>query len=150
MVSKNYYKLAYYNFVKQSKAKPLLYLLTNNLNFYILQFFKAFNFLYVLFSFAKNFVIPSICQNAKESRLNKIRFYNLASLISDCHANANGAPSVKLARTRCALCGDDYKNNFAILNLVKTFLTSKTFDTYRGKRRNLVCINKKIFQGDIK
>ena len=54
MVSKNYYKLAYYNFVKQSKAKPLLYLLTNNLNFYISQFFKAFNFLSVFFDFAKN------------------------------------------------------------------------------------------------
>ena len=38
---------------KQSKAKPLLYLLTNNLNFYISQFFKAFNFLNVLFGFAK-------------------------------------------------------------------------------------------------
>ncbi|WP_137999229.1 hypothetical protein [Brachyspira catarrhinii] len=34
--------------------------------------------------------------------------------------------------------------------LLSNFLASKTFDTYRGKRRNLVCINKKIFQGDIK
>ncbi|WP_236847300.1 hypothetical protein, partial [Brachyspira catarrhinii] len=31
----------------------LLYLLTNNLNFYISQFFKAFNFLSVAFRFAK-------------------------------------------------------------------------------------------------
>ena len=135
---------------EQNRTERYYCVLTNNSNFYILQFFKYF------FALCKNLlntftiVIPSVCQNAKESRLNKIRFYNLASLISDCHANANGAPSVKLARTRCALCGDDYKNNFAILNLVKTFLTSKTFDTYRGKRRNLVCINKKIFQGDIK
>ena len=135
---------------EQNRTERYYCVLTNNSNFYILQFFKYF------FALCKNLlntftiVIPSVCQNAKESRLNKIRFYNLASLILDCHANANGAPSVKLARTRCALCGDDYKNNFAILNLVKTFLTSKTFDTYRGKRRNLVCINKKIFQGDIK
>ena len=63
---------------------PQLYLLANNFNFYILQFFRAFNFLYVLFSFAKNFVIPSICQNAKESILNKILFYNLDSSILDC------------------------------------------------------------------
>ena len=55
MVSKNYYKLAYYNFVKQSKAKQskakqskaCIVYLTNNLNFYISQFFKAFNFLSV-------------------------------------------------------------------------------------------------------
>ena len=138
------------NRTEQNRTERYYCVLTNNSSFYILQFFKYF------FALCKNLlntftiVIPSVCQNAKESRLNKIRFYNLASLISDCHANANGAPSVKLARTRCALCGDDYKNNFAILNLVKTFLTSKTFDTYRGKRRNLVCINKKIFQGDIK
>ena len=131
------------NRTEQNRTERYYCVLTNNSSFYILQFFKYF------FALCKNLlntftiVIPSICQNAKESRLNKIRFYNLASLILDCHANANGAPSVKLAR-------NDYKNNFAILNLVKTFLTSKTFDTYRGKRRNLVCINKKIFQGDIK
>ena len=93
------------NRTEQNRTERYYCVLTNNSNFYILQFFKYF------FALCKNLlntftiVIPSICQNAKESRLNKIRFYNLAS---------------------------------------------KTFDTYRGKRRNLVCINKKIFQGDIK
>ncbi|WP_236847284.1 hypothetical protein, partial [Brachyspira catarrhinii] len=74
----------------------------NNLNFYISQFFKAFNFLSVRFRFAKNFVIPSICQNANESRLNKIRFYNLASLLLDCHDFLRSlAHAVRL--TLCAL-----------------------------------------------
>ena len=115
MVSKNYYKLAYYNFVKQSKAKPLLYLLTNNLNFYISQFFKYF------FAFCKNLlntftiVIPSICQNAKESRLNKIRFYNLASLILDCHDFLQS-----LAMTT--------KNNFANINNKVAFASASLWE----------------------
>ena len=47
---------------------------------------------------------------------------------------------------------NDDKNNFSKINLVKTFLTYLiNFDTYRGKRRNLVCLNKKFFhQGVIK
>ena len=53
MIDNIYYKLTYYNFVKQSKAKPLLYLL-NNSKFYISQFFRTFNFLSVFFCFAKN------------------------------------------------------------------------------------------------
>ena len=99
MINKNYYKLAYYNFVKQSKAKPLLYLLTNNFKFYISQCFKYF------FTICKNLlntftiVIPSICQNTKESRLNKIRFYNLASLnIGLPRLLAKGTPSVAKSR----------------------------------------------------
>ena len=49
MVSKNYYKLAYYNFVKQSHY----YIFINNFKLYISQIFKAFNFLSVRFRFAK-------------------------------------------------------------------------------------------------
>ena len=87
-----------------SKAKPLLYLLTNNFKFYISQCFKYF------FTICKNLlntftiVIPSICQNAKESRLNKIRFYNLASLILDCHAS------------RCVPNGNSHNDYFANIN----------------------------------
>ena len=179
MVSKNYYKLAYYNFVKQSHY----YIFINNFKLYISQFFKYF------FSVCKNLlntftiVIPSICQNAKESRLNKIRFYNLASLILDCHAsrcvpNGNSRnddknnfailitrwlqPLVltihkKASQCNCTQwvkthCYSGYafsyalKNNFAILNLVKSFLTSITFDSLSRKIKILcLVINKFIF-----
>lgn len=64
--------LDYYFFQSYPNTK------NNNLKFYISQFFKYFLNTFTI-------VIPSICQNSKEARLNKIRFYNLASLILDCH-----------------------------------------------------------------
>ena len=100
MVSKNYYKLAYYNFVKQSKAKPLLYLLTNNLNFYISQFFKAFNFLSVCFGFAK-----TLSLRVKRSNLYKL----------DCHDFLQS-----LAMTT--------KNNFANINNKVAFASASLWE----------------------
>ena len=126
-----YYKLAYYNFVKQSKAKqskakPLLYLLTNNLNFYILQFFKTLNFLSVRFALQNIF-----------SLIKRIRHYegNARSnpqkrdfIILDCF--------VRQSRTLVSLAMT-VKNNFSILNLVKSFLTSINFDSLSRKIKNL-------------
>ena len=144
-----YYKLAYYNFVKQSKAKQskakqskaCIVSLTDNLNFYISQFFKAFNFLSVRFCFAK-----TLSLRVKRSNLYKL----------DCHDFLQS-----LAMTT--------KNNFAILitrgfnplrlfaiahnglkpvvicklelqkfniKLVKTFLTSINFDSLSRKIKN--------------
>ena len=124
MVSKNYYKLAYYNFVKQSKAKQskaklLLYLLTNNLHFYISQFFKTFDFLIVSFDFSK-----TLSLRVKRSNPNLKKFY-----------------------TKWIASGDAFamtvKNNFSILNLVKSFLTSINFDSLPKENKNpCLVINK--------
>ncbi|WP_236847201.1 hypothetical protein, partial [Brachyspira catarrhinii] len=98
----------------------LLYLLTNNLNFYISQFFKAFNFLSVFFYFAKTLSLRG------DSRSNLI--------CVDCFTNAR----------------NDNENNFIILNLVKTFLTSITFDSLSRKIKNpCLVINKKFFKEKI-
>ena len=126
MINKNYYKLAYYNFVKQSKAKPVLYLLTNNLNLYISQIFRAFNFLSVCFALQNIF-----------SLIKRIRHYegNARSnpqkrdfIILDCF--------VRQSRTLVSLAMT-VKNNFSILNLVKSFLTSINFDSLSRKIKNL-------------
>ena len=130
MVSKNYYKLAYYNFVKQSKAKPLLYLLTNNLNFYISQFFKTLKFLDILFC-----------------NILKVRHYE------------GKARSNLLSGLLHSVRNDDFnyvhtfsyalKNNFAILinkGLQPLVLTSITFDSLSRKIKNpCLVINKFIF-----
>ena len=106
MVSKNYYKLAYYNFVKQSKAKPLLYLLINkyllinNFKFYISQFFKTFNFLSVCFGFAK-----TLSLRVKRSNLYKL----------DCHDFLQS-----LAMTT--------KNNFANINNKVAFASASLWE----------------------
>ena len=93
-----YYKLAYYNFVKQSKAKPLLYLLTNNLNFYISQIFRAFNFLNVFFSFEK-----SLSLRVERSNLYKLDCHDflqsLAMTTKNNFANINN----KVASAPCVL-----------------------------------------------
>ena len=149
---------------EQNRTERYYCVLTNNSNFYILQFFKYF------FALCKNLlntftiVIPSICQNAKESRLNKIRFYNLASLISDCFTfvrndnyfysslrgigNAEAIYSIvdcfitfahAVRLTLCALATAMTIKN----NLVKTFLTSINFDSLSRKIKNpCLVINK--------
>ena len=94
------------------------------------------SFLSVFIRFAKNkFEIVNRCHYEDEVRSNPIYV--------DC------SPKVGFSLTPFAMT---IKNNFANINLVKTFLTYLiNFDTYRGKRRNLVCINKKFFhQGVIK
>ena len=156
---------------KQSKAKPLLYLLTNNFKFYISQFFKYF------FSVCKNLlntftiVIPSICQNAKESRLNKIRFYNLASLNiglprllaksrNDYFANLNNkvAFASALQPTECASLWEAPCVLFHELltqglktTLLYNFLTfiKFNFDSLSRKIKNpCLVINKNLFQNN--
>ena len=173
-----------------SKAKLLLYIL-NNFKFYISQFFKYFFALCKNLLNAFTIVIPSFCKNAKELRLNKIRFYNLASLILDCHASRCVPHFVCFSNGNSH---NDDKNNFAILitrgfpngtpsanplrlfaiahnglptgtqkrkpvvicklelqkfniKLVKTFLTSITFDSLSRKIKNpCLVINKKYFK----
>ena len=136
----NYYKLAYYNFVKQSKAKQskarIVYLI-NNLNFYILQFFKAFNFLSVRFRFAKNQFAILITRW-------------LQPLVLTIHKKASQCNCTQWVKTHC-YSGYAFsyalKNNFAILNLVKSFLTSITFDSLSRKIKNpCLVINKKYFK----
>ena len=110
----NYYKLAYYNFLKQSKAKqskakPLLYLLTNNLNFYILQFFKAFNFLSVFIRFAKN------------------QFAILNNNVAVAHC-VNNLEKKRTRGSPCVPLGNP---------LLFNFLTSITFDNLSEKIKNL-------------
>ena len=93
-----------------SKAKPLLYLL-NNFKFYISQFSKTLKFLGVLFC--------NIWKNRHyegKARSNPICL--------DCHANAR----------------NDSENNFAILNLIKSFLTSFTFDNLSERIKNLYLV----------
>ena len=118
-----YYKLAYYNFVKQSKAKQskarIVYLI-NNLNFYILQFFKAFNFLSVRFRFAKNQFAILITRG-----FNPLRLFAIAH---------NGLPTGTQKRKPVVICKLELQK-FNI-KLVKTFLTSITFDSLSRKIKN--------------
>ena len=81
----------------------------------------AFNFLSVVIRFAKNqFEIISRCHYEDEVRSNPI--------CVDCFT--------PFAMT--------IKNNFANLNLVKTFLTSITFDSLSEKIKNLRLVIKKF------
>ena len=119
MINKRYCKFVKQSKAKQSKAKPLLYLL-NNFKFYISQFFKAFNFLNVFIRSAKNqfailnnnVALAHCVNNSKKS---------IQRLVPPCYKNWNATPSLRLAR-------NDGKNNFATLNLVKSFLTLFKFN----------------------
>ena len=94
------------------------------------------SFLITFIRFAKNkFEIVNRCHYEDEVRSNLF--------CVDCNA---------YTKSEQTPARNDDKNNFSKINLVKTFLTYLiNFDTYRGKRRNLVCINKKFFhQGVIK
>ena len=176
-----YYKLAYYNFVKQSKAKQskaCIVSLTNNLNFYILQFFKALYFFFykenesscsffyrekrttlTVGSSQKAISFLSKKKQAKARRakttpfrirnsLIKIFLQYLESLslrgfaeaiysIVDCFITF--AHAVRL--TLCALATAMTIKN----NLVKTFLTSITFDSLSRKIKNPCLVIKKKF-----
>ena len=143
---------------KQSKAKPLLYLLTNNINFYIPQFFKAFKFLSVSFLLHNKF--DNIAQGAKATLLFKniiTRGFNPLHLFAFADNGLKPHCYKKWIATPHAVCltasarNDNFnypyalKNNFAILNLVKTFLTSITFDNLSRKIKNpCLVINKFI------
>ena len=130
-----YYKLAYYNFLKQSKAKQSHNcLLNNNFKFYISQFLKAFKFLSV-----------SIL-------LQKTRGFNPLHLFAFADNRLKPHCYKKWIATPHAVCltasaRNDNENNFAILNLVKSFLTSIkfTFDNLSRKIKNpCLVINKFI------
>ena len=132
MINKKYYKLAYYNFVKQRNATqrnatqrnatqriPQLYL-NNNFKFHISQFFKAFNFLSVcfvlqnIFSFVKNSSSLSFAEGIQTERG------------FEKSATRSGSRQVIYSNLDCF--SNDYKNNS-----VKTFLTSITFDSLSRK-----------------
>ena len=112
---------------KQSKAKQsYYYILTNNFKFYISQFFSAFNFLSVSFDFSKTLSL-------------RVR------LKSDFVERSN--PNLKKFYTKWIASGDAFamtvKNNFSILNLVKSFLTSINFDSLPKENKNpCLVINK--------
>ena len=119
---------------KQSKAKPLLYLL-NNFKFYILQFFKTFNFLSVFIRFAKNQFAILITRGFNPLRSNAIAHNGL--------------------KPHCYKEWIASSNAFAMTiknNLVNTFLTLTkfTFDSLSRKIKNpCLVINKKFFnKGD--
>ena len=62
----------------------------------------------------------------------------------DCHANARNDGSLSLAHA-VRLVAMTVKNNFKILNLVKSFLTSINFDSLSRKIKNpCLVINKFI------
>ncbi len=100
---------------KQSKAKLLLYLL-NNFKFYILQFFKTLKFLGVRFALQNIF-----------SLIKRIRHYE-----GNARSNLFNSRLLQLFHSFAMTV----KNNFAILNLVKSFLTSITFDSLSRKIKN--------------
>ena len=106
---------------KQSKAKQSHNcLLNNNSNYYISQFFKTLKFLgvrFVLLKYFSSFASASLWERGDSRDYCPPLASNLFSL--DCF--------ISFAMT--------INNNFAILNLVKTFLTSLTFDNL--SERNL-------------
>ena len=125
------------NRTEQNRTEQNHYcLLTNNLNFYISQFFKAFNFLSVRFRFAKNQFAILITRW-------------LQPLVLTIHKKASQCNCTQWVKTHCYLgyaFSYALKNNFAILNLVKSFLTSITFDSLSRKIKILcLVINKFIF-----
>ena len=129
MVSKNYYKLAYYNFVKQSHY----YIFINNFKFYISQFFKTFNFLSVFIRFAKNQFAILITRGFNPLRSNAIAHNGL--------------------KPHCYKEWIASSNAFAMTiknNLVNTFLTLTkfNFDSLSRKIKNpCLVINKNFFKG---
>ena len=123
------------NRTEQNRTEQNHYcLLTNNLNFYISQFFKAFNFLSVRFRFAKNQFAILITRG-----FNPLRLFAIAH---------NGLPTGTQKRKPVVICKLELQK-FNI-KLVKTFLTSITFDSLSRKIKNpcLVInkfINRRIF-----
>ena len=100
-------------------------ILSNNFKFYISQFFRTFNFLSVFFNFEKTLSLRGFAKK----RSNPICL--------DCHARQRRAFSLAL---------NDSENNFAIINLVKSFLTSITFDSLSRKIKiPCLVINKNFF-----
>ena len=91
---------------------------------------RTFKFLSVFIRFTKNkFEIVNRCHYEDEVRSNP--------LYLDCHAYARN-DKFKIYN------GD--KNNFAILNLVKSFLTSITFDSLSRKIKNPCLVIKNLFK----
>ncbi|WP_432633188.1 hypothetical protein [Brachyspira sp.] len=85
----------------------------------------------------------------------KFNFYNLISLINKFYTKWIATPhavclTASARNDKFKIYNDD-KNNFAILNLVKSFLTFITFDSLSRKIKNpCLVINKKfIFKEDI-
>ncbi|WP_236847298.1 hypothetical protein, partial [Brachyspira catarrhinii] len=91
------------------------------------------------------------CQNAKESRLNKIRFYNLAYLLSGLlhwqHARFSAVRNDNFNYVHTFSYA--LKNNFVILNLVKSFLASITFDSLSRRIKNPCLVINILFIGGI-
>ncbi len=153
------YEEDYCNFVKQSKAKQSHNCLLNNnyLKFLFQKYFfnlvKTFltsiNFLSVFIRFAKNqFEIISHCHSPR-----------LKSAVSEASYGNEGNARDKVWQSPsnlfCVDCHDflrslamTIKNNFAILNLVKSFLNSIkfTFDNLSRKiKKPCLVINKNLF-----
>ena len=133
MLSKAKQSKAKQSKAKQSKAKLLLYLL-NNFKFYISQFFNSFNFLSVFIRYAKIF---SQCLENSSLRgfvKNRSNLFSVDCFIRESRTLVSFAMAVK--------------NNFAILNLVKTILTliKFNFDRLLMKIKNhYLVINKNLF-----
>ena len=82
----------------------------------------------------------------------KFNFYNLISLINKFYTKWIATPSLaksrqspRSARNDKFKIYNDNKNNFAILNLVKTFLTSITFDSLSRKIKNPCLVINNLF-----
>ena len=152
------------NRTEQNRTEQNHYcLLTNNSNFYISQIFKTFEFLSVFFRFAKtlslrgfeksevihsiynffkNWIATPLLRSARNdnyfySSLRGIGNAEVIYSIVDCFITF--AHAVRL--TLCALATAMTIKN----NLVKTFLTSITFDSLSRKIKNPCLVIKKKF-----
>ena len=129
--------------LQRNAYQNYILLLTNNFKFYILQILGHLNFLSVFFVLAKNQFANLITRRLTLCAFGK-------PLVLTIHKKASQCNCIQWVKTHC-YSGYAFsyalKNNFAILNLVKSFLTSITFDSLSRKIKNpCLVINKKYFK----